>query len=298
MTTAIFPSAQPGCWAGLPAGCSATFMVRSLMLRTVTGKIPVTMAELTVGPGGHPVRLHAELDVRGLDTGCRRRDRDLRLPRFLGAGQWPVMSFTAEDIRPHGDGWTAHGTLTVKDTSCPVQLGRGRSPGGPARGRRPCAAARRGPVRPPGGGGDRRTRLPHRPPHHRDPGHLASAAAGLQPAGGGSVRQEGAPGPGGGEIQGRHGQGAGSSPEGTVAEYGDTRGGFAASRLRRGDHGRWPETGPALARQAPDQGGLDEPVPRIILWVPHRHDRMPIQRAPGGGAASRRQIRGRCAISR
>ena len=122
MTTAIFPSAQPGCWAGLPAGCSATFMVRSLMLRTVTGKIPVTMAELTVGPGGHPVRLHAELDVRGLDTGCRRRDRDLRLPRFLGACQWPVMSFTAEDIRPHGDGWTAHGTLTVKDTSCPVQL--------------------------------------------------------------------------------------------------------------------------------------------------------------------------------
>ena len=32
------------------------------------------------------------------------------------------MTFTADDIRPHGDGWTVHGTLAVKGTSCPVQL--------------------------------------------------------------------------------------------------------------------------------------------------------------------------------
>ena len=119
---AVPPSAQPGCWAARPADCTATFTVRTLGLRTVTGKIPVTMAELTVGPGGHPARLHAELDVRGMDTGSRRRDRDLCQPRFLAAGQWPVMTFTADDIRPHGDGWTVHGTLAVKDTSCPVQL--------------------------------------------------------------------------------------------------------------------------------------------------------------------------------
>jgi polyisoprenoid-binding protein YceI len=122
VATAVSPSAQPGCWAARPADCIAAFTVRNLGLRPVTGTIPVTVAELTVGSGGHPARLHAELDVRGLDTGSRRRDRDLRRPRFLGTGQWPVMTFTADDIRPHGDGWTVHGTLAVKDTSCPVQL--------------------------------------------------------------------------------------------------------------------------------------------------------------------------------
>lgn len=119
---AVPAAARPGRWAAGAADCEASFTVRNFRVRAVTGRIPVTAAELTVGPDGHPSSIQAELDVRGIDTGDRRRDRDLRGPRFLATGQWPVMTFTAEDIQRRGDGWTVRGTLTVKDTRCPVQL--------------------------------------------------------------------------------------------------------------------------------------------------------------------------------
>lgn len=115
-------SAQPGVWAADLTGCTAAFAVQHLRMRTVTGRIPVIMAELTVGPDGRPAGLRAELDACRIDTGDRRRDRDLRGPRFLATGRWPVLTYAADDIRPYGDGWTVRGTLTVRDTGCPVQL--------------------------------------------------------------------------------------------------------------------------------------------------------------------------------
>ena len=88
-----------------------------------------------VGPGGHPVGVRAELDARGIDTGNRRRDRDLRGPRFLGTDTWPAITFEANGIQANGTGWTIDGTLTVKDTHCPVQpdvSGPDVPPGDPA----------------------------------------------------------------------------------------------------------------------------------------------------------------------
>jgi polyisoprenoid-binding protein YceI len=120
--TAALAGYAGGRWTADAARCSATFAVRNFRLGTVTGQIPVTRAEVITSPGGQPASVHAELDVRGIDTGHRRRDRDLCGPRFLAAEQWPAMTFDADDIRPYGDGWTVPGTLTVKGTRCPVQL--------------------------------------------------------------------------------------------------------------------------------------------------------------------------------
>ena len=137
---------RPGDWIADPAACSRTFAVQNFRLRTVTGLIPLIGATVHVGPGGYPASIRAELDAAGIDTGHSRRDRDLRGKRFLAAERWPVITFeaddlrpgaaddlrpgaaddlrpgAADDLRPGATAWTVTGTLTVKDTHCPVRL--------------------------------------------------------------------------------------------------------------------------------------------------------------------------------
>jgi polyisoprenoid-binding protein YceI len=113
---------RPGDWTADPAACSLTFAVRNFGLGTVTGQIPLAGATVHVDASGQPVSVRAELDADGIDTGHRRRDRDLRGRRFLATGQWPVMRFEAASIQTNETGWTVSGTLTVKDRHSPVQL--------------------------------------------------------------------------------------------------------------------------------------------------------------------------------
>jgi len=114
--------AQPGEWAADLAACTASFTVRNFGLRSVTGRIPLTSASVTVGASGQPVSVRAELDARGIDTGHRRRDSDLRGPRFLATDRWPAITFQASDVQATEAGWTIDGTLNVKDCHCPVRL--------------------------------------------------------------------------------------------------------------------------------------------------------------------------------
>ena len=121
MTSTATP-VRPGDWTADPAASTLTFTVRNFGLRTVTGQIPLTSALIGIDPGGQPLGIQAELDVRGIDTGNRRRDKDLRGRRFLATDQWPTMTFEAHCIQPSETGWTICGTLVVKDTHCPVRL--------------------------------------------------------------------------------------------------------------------------------------------------------------------------------
>jgi polyisoprenoid-binding protein YceI len=113
---------RPGDWAADPAACTLTFAVRNFGLRTVTGQIPLTRAVIHIDPSGQPASIREELDARGIDTGNRRRDKDLRGRRFLATDRWPASTFEAHDIQPTETGWTISGTLTVKDGHCPVRL--------------------------------------------------------------------------------------------------------------------------------------------------------------------------------
>src|ERR1019366_8926791 len=110
-TTGLVPA---GDWGADPAACTVTFAVRNFGLRTVTGQIPLTCAEVVVGPAGQPVRVRAELDARGIDTGSRRRDSDLRGPRFLASGRWPAITFEASGVRASGAGWAVDGKLPLQ----------------------------------------------------------------------------------------------------------------------------------------------------------------------------------------
>lgn len=114
--------ARPGRWIADGAACTVTFNVRNFGLRTVTGQLSVTSAEVTVDRTGQPVRIRAELDVRGIDTGHRRRNADLRGAKFFGTDRWPAISFEATAISPSAAGWTVDGQFTVKDVTSPVRL--------------------------------------------------------------------------------------------------------------------------------------------------------------------------------
>ena len=74
---------------------------------------------MTVNRSGQPVSIRAELDPRGIDTGNRRRDSDLR---ERGSSPWPAITYQASAVQASGAGWTIDGTLTVKDSHCPVRL--------------------------------------------------------------------------------------------------------------------------------------------------------------------------------
>jgi polyisoprenoid-binding protein YceI len=131
-TTGLVPA---GDWIAHTPACTVTFAVRNFGLHTVTGQIPLTSAAVIADPSGQPIRARAELDARGIDTGNRRRDSDLRGPRFLAADRWPAIAFEASDVQASGTGSTVDGTLTVKDRRCPARLdvsSPGMRPGDPA----------------------------------------------------------------------------------------------------------------------------------------------------------------------
>jgi polyisoprenoid-binding protein YceI len=124
--------AQPGEWVADLAASTVSFTVMNFGLRSVTGHVPLVSASVTVGPGGQPVSVRAELAARGIDTGHLRRDNDLRGARFLATDRWPAITFQASnvqasdlqasDVQASRAGWTIDGTLTVKDCHCPVRL--------------------------------------------------------------------------------------------------------------------------------------------------------------------------------
>jgi len=122
LATQSAPLARPGRWIADGAACTVTFAVRNFGIRTVTGQLPVTSAEVTIDAHGQPARIRAELDVRGTDTGHRRRDADLRGARFFDTDRWPSISFEATVISPSATGWTVDGQLIVKDVASPVRL--------------------------------------------------------------------------------------------------------------------------------------------------------------------------------
>ncbi len=137
--------AQAGEWIADLAASTVSFTVRNFGLRSVVGQVPLVSASVTVGPSGQPVSVRAELDARGIDTGHRRRDRDLRGARFLATDRWPAITFQAISVQATGAGWTIAGMLTVKDRDCPVRLDVGGAdiiPNDPATSVNVCASAR------------------------------------------------------------------------------------------------------------------------------------------------------------
>jgi polyisoprenoid-binding protein YceI len=68
----------------------------------------------TVSPAGE-VSGTITVAAASIDTGNTRRDKHLRSADFFDSDNYPDITFTAEGIRPSGQGVTVTGTLRVRD---------------------------------------------------------------------------------------------------------------------------------------------------------------------------------------
>lgn len=121
--TALLHAATPGTWAVDPAASCARFVARDVLRKRVVGTLPVQAASVEVSAEGVPVRVSADLDLDGVDTGNARRDRDLRGPRFFAVQKGGVLRFVATAARPDSAGrWFLDGELVLRDVRCPLPV--------------------------------------------------------------------------------------------------------------------------------------------------------------------------------
>jgi polyisoprenoid-binding protein YceI len=110
----------PGRWTVDADRTRAEFAVLNFGVNTVRGTLDVVAGSVDVDAGGRPVAVRAELDMRTIATGNRRRDSDLRKPSLLDVDRFPTMTFTSDDVRGTAEGWEASGTLDVRGRSVPL----------------------------------------------------------------------------------------------------------------------------------------------------------------------------------
>jgi polyisoprenoid-binding protein YceI len=121
--TALLGDLVAGTWTVDHAASSARFQARDVLRKQVVGTVPVLSAGVDVSPQGVPVRVWADLDLAGVDTGNTRRDRDLRGPRFFDVKQGGVLRFRATTARAEDSGrWQLAGELALRDARCSLSV--------------------------------------------------------------------------------------------------------------------------------------------------------------------------------
>jgi polyisoprenoid-binding protein YceI len=88
-------------------------------LRPLKGVFHEVSGTGTVSPAGEVSGI-LSVAAASIDTGHKRRDKDLRSERLFDVGRYPDITFTVGRITPGTDGVTAEGSLTVRDRTCPL----------------------------------------------------------------------------------------------------------------------------------------------------------------------------------
>jgi polyisoprenoid-binding protein YceI len=87
----------------------------------VTGAFREISGNGTVSPGGE-VSGALTVAAASIDTSNTRRDRHLRSADFFDSGNHPDITFSADGIRPAGQGVAVTGSLTVRGCTRPVSF--------------------------------------------------------------------------------------------------------------------------------------------------------------------------------
>lgn len=67
-------------------------------------------------------KVEVAIKAASIDTGNDKRDDHLRSDDFLAAATHPEITFVSDRIEMSGDGYVAHGQLTIRGVSRPVAL--------------------------------------------------------------------------------------------------------------------------------------------------------------------------------
>jgi polyisoprenoid-binding protein YceI len=100
------------------------FTARHLAVSTVRGQFNTFEGHFE-GPEDDVTKTTGEIkiDVASIDTRQEMRDNHLRSADFFEAEKYPYITFRLNRIEPKGaESFVAHGTLTIKNTTRPIEL--------------------------------------------------------------------------------------------------------------------------------------------------------------------------------
>jgi polyisoprenoid-binding protein YceI len=106
-----------GVYEILPGNSEVSFTIRELGLFTVRGTFTVRAGHVDARADG--VTVTAEIDAASFTTSSKRRDRDVRGPKFLDTERYPTLGFTG---RLSPDATTVGGVLSRQRQQAPVDL--------------------------------------------------------------------------------------------------------------------------------------------------------------------------------
>jgi polyisoprenoid-binding protein YceI len=113
--------ALAGEWVLDPRRSSVRLKSRTLGLVPVNGVFREVCGNGTVSPDGE-VSGTVTVTAASIDTNNARRDTHLRSDDFFDSGNHPDITFTAEGIRPSGEGVAMTGALTVRGRTRPLSF--------------------------------------------------------------------------------------------------------------------------------------------------------------------------------
>ena len=102
---------------------SVGFTVRFMGLSTVRGSFSAVQGAILYSASDVTrSSVSAVVGTGSISTGSAFRDRHLRSPDFLDVEKYPLMTFQSRRIERHGDGFIAHGPLTIHGVTKEVAI--------------------------------------------------------------------------------------------------------------------------------------------------------------------------------
>lgn len=99
------------------------FGVKHLVISTVRGNFNDFSGSITHDPADlSKSSVTVNIKAASIDSGVQKRDDHLRSPDFFDTAKFPELTFTSSRVMKHGDGYVAHGTLTMHGVSKEVNL--------------------------------------------------------------------------------------------------------------------------------------------------------------------------------
>lgn len=116
-------AAEVATWKIDPAGSSAEFSVRHMMVSKVKGRFG-KLSGTVVGDLANPAtaKVDVTIDASSIDTENTDRDNHLRSADFFEVDKHPTIRFTSKRIEKAGEKWRMTGDLTMRGVTREVVL--------------------------------------------------------------------------------------------------------------------------------------------------------------------------------
>jgi len=99
------------------------FGVKHLVISTVKGNFKEFSGNILYDPADLAASsVNVTIKAASIDTGVQKRDDDLRSPNFFDTAKFPELTFSSSRVVKQGDGYVAHGMLTMHGVSKEVTL--------------------------------------------------------------------------------------------------------------------------------------------------------------------------------